>query len=186
MPHIRSFRRLRADRSSLLVIDLQQKLCPAISSADAVVHQIMRLVQATRLLEIPSSATVQYPKGLGSLVGPLSEAFPHPEEKLNFSAAVCRRALDQWSGQGRDQIVIVGIETHVCIMQTVLDLIAEGLRPFVVANAVAARNAVDHEIALLRMRDEGAVITTVEAVLFEWLESANHPQFKSISQIVKT
>lgn len=186
MPHVGSPNRLDALRSALLVIDFQEKLCPTIPAAEAVERQLVRLVEVAHLLNVPAAATVQYPKGLGPLVSSLQEAFPSPEEKLAFSAAVCRDALDGWAADGRDQIVVVGIETHVCVQQTVLDLIAEGQRPFVVADAVAARNDTDHQIALQRMRDNGATITTVEAVMFEWLGTSDRPEFKPISKIIKS
>jgi nicotinamidase-related amidase len=168
------------------VIDVQEKLCPRIRSADAVERQVHRLLRATQLLGIPAAATVQYPQGLGPLLPSLREEFPSPEEKVAFSAAVCREALDRWASDGRDQIVVTGVETHVCVQQTVLDLIAEGLRPFVVAEAVAARHGRDHEVAMERMRDCGATITTVEAVLFEWLSTADRQEFKAVSKIVQS
>ena len=179
-------RLLDKENTGLLIIDVQEKLCPLISTAELVIGQINRLVEVGRLLSIPMAATVQYPRGLGPLVPSLAEAFPAAEEKVAFSAAVCRQALDQWTSQGRDQIVIVGIETHVCVQQTVLDLIAEGLRPFVVADAVAARAVFDHKVALSRMRDHGATIITVESVMFEWLGTADRPEFKAVSKIIKS
>ncbi len=185
MPHVRSPDRLDAARCGLLVIDVQEKLLPAIPSADNVIRQIQRLSEAADLLNIPRAATVQYPKGLGGLERPLAKLYPEPEEKLDFSAAVCRRALDDWADGGRDQIVVTGVETHVCVLQTVLDLIAEGQRPYVVAEAVAARHGRDHETAIDRMRDAGATIITVESVLFEWLSTADHPEFKAISKMIK-
>lgn len=186
MPHVRSPNRLDSSRSGLLVVDLQEKLCPAIRSADNVVRQTLRLIEAANTLGIPTAATVQYPKGLGPLVDSLAEHFPNPEEKLSFSAAVCRQSLDRWISEGRDQIIVVGIETHICVLQTVLDLIAEGLRVFVVAEAVAARHGHDHETGMDRMANEGGTITTVESVLFEWLGTADRPEFKSISKIIKS
>ncbi len=185
MPHVRSPDRLDPSRSALLVIDLQEKLAPLIRSADNVTRQILRLIDAADRLQIPRAATVQYPQGLGPLVKPLSDAFERPEEKQDFSAAVCRDSLDSWSATGRDQIIVTGIETHICVLQTVLDLIAEGQRPYVVAEAVAARHGRDHETAMDRMRDAGATITTVEAVLFEWLGTSAHGEFKAISKMVK-
>ena len=187
MPHVRSPERLDAARCGLLVIDLQEKLVPAIRSADNVVRQTRKLIAAAKLVEVPYAATVQYPQGLGPLVPELAEHFVDPpaEEKRDFSAAVCRGALDVWSEDGRDQIVIAGVETHVCVLQTVLDLIAEGQRPFVVGEAVASRHGRDHETAIDRMRDAGAVVITVESVLFEWLGTAAHPQFKAISGMIK-
>lgn len=185
MPHVASYQRLSASRSSLLVIDLQEKLLPVIPSGDNVLRQALRLTEAAKHLGVPFAATVQYPKGLGPLDASLRDDYPEPEAKLDFSAAVCRNALDPWAADGRDQIVIIGIETHVCVLQTVLDLIAEGMRPFVVAEGVAARHGRDHEIAMDRMRDAGATLITTESVMFEWLGSASHPQFKAISKIVK-
>jgi nicotinamidase-related amidase len=186
MPHVCSPNRLASARSAVLLIDFQEKLCPAIPAADAVERQIIRLISAAKLLAVPAAATVQYPKGLGPLVTSLREDFPEPEEKLDFSAAVCRSALDRWASQGRDQVVIVGIETHVCVQQTVLDLIAEGQRPHVVADAVAARHDCDHNVAIERMRDCGATITTLESVLFEWLATADRPEFKEVSKLIKS
>ena len=189
MPHLPSPHRLSPNRSGLLVIDLQERLVPAIPSGDAVVRQTQRLLQTAKLCNVPSAATLQYPKGLGVLVPPLRQWFENtespPEEKLDFSAAVCRRELETWAAEGRDQIVVVGIETHICILQTVLDLIAEGYFVHVVAEAVAARSRLDHETAMGRMRDAGATLTTVESVMFEWLGTADHPQFKAISDLVK-
>ena len=186
MPHIRSTECLDARRSGLLVIDLQEKLLSVIPSGEAVVLQTRRLLQAARELDVPAAATLQYPKGLGPLAASLAELLPKQEEKLDFSAAVCRASLDDWCDSGRDQIVVVGIETHICVVQTVLDLLAEGLRVFVVAEGVAARHGRDHEIAIDRMRDGGATIMTAESVMYEWLRTADHPKFKAISGLVKS
>ncbi|QDT09315.1 isochorismatase family protein [Stieleria marina] len=186
MPHVRSPLRLHAERSAVLVIDLQQKLVPVIPGGDQLVAIAERLRQASQLLGVPNAATVQYPKGLGGLVSPLAERFPNAEEKLDFSSAVCRGALAQWATEGRDQIVLVGIETHVCVQQTALDLLAEGLRPVIPVDAVGARRELDHDIALQRMRDCGVILTTTESILFEWLSTADRPEFKAVSQLVKS
>ena len=186
MPHSPSPERLDTKRSGLLVVDLQEKLLPAIPSGDAVVSQTRRLLEASSELDVPVASTVQYPQGLGPLDPSIAELVGPPEEKIDFSAAVCRGALDAWIDSGRDQIVICGIETHICILQTTLDLLAESLRVFVVAEAVAARHGQDHELALTRMRDGGASIVTAESVLFEWLVSAEHPKFKTVSNMVKS
>jgi nicotinamidase-related amidase len=186
MPHVSSPHRLGATRSALLVIDFQEKLAPQISSADAIERQILRLVQVAQLLAVPSAATVQYPKGLGPLVPSLRQFFSDPEDKQDFSAAVCRRALDLWARERRDQIVVVGVEAHVCVQQTVLDLLAEGLRPFVVADGIGSRYDSDHQTALKRMRDHGATVTSAESVMFEWLGTSDRPEFKEVSRIVKS
>ncbi|MCO8123771.1 isochorismatase family protein [Stieleria sp. TO1_6] len=181
-----SSQRILATRSAILVVDLQQRLVPAIRSADHVVEMTEMLLQAADLLDIPSAATVQYPQGLGPLVTPLDQRFPHAEEKLDFSAAVCRRELDRWVADGRTQILVCGIETHICVLQTVMDLVEEGLQPIVVAEAVAARGGQEHELAIEQMRSMGVVISSVESVLFQWLRTAQHPQFKAISRLVKS
>ena len=185
MPHRPWPERLTPDRSAVLVVDLQERLVPAIESADHVIEMTDALLRAADLLDVPSAATMQYPKGLGPLVEPFDRRFTDAEEKLDFSAAVCRRDLDRWQQQGRDQILICGIETHICVLQTVMDLIAEGLRPIVVAEAVAARGGWEHELAIEQMQSSGAIISSVESILFQWLGTAKHPHFKAISQIVK-
>jgi len=186
MTHVRSPLRLDTARSAVLVIDLQERLVPVIEQGEAIVRKTERILQAADILAVPSAATVQYPKGLGGFVDPLDQRFSQPEEKLDFSSAVCRVALDQWAAAGRDQIVLVGIETHVCVQQTALDLVAEGLRPLLCIDAVSARNQQDHDYALQRMRDSGVTLTTSESILFEWLSTADRPEFKAISQLVKS
>lgn len=177
--------RLQPDRSAVLVVDLQAKLVPAVPAGPHVVRCTEALLRGAEAMQVPAAATLQYPKGLGPLVGPLDQRFPDAEEKLDFSAAVCRRELDGWIRDGRDQILVCGLETHICILQTVMDLLGEGLQVQVVAEAVAARDGRAHELALEQMRTCGATITSLEAVLFQWLRTAEHPQFKTISRLVK-
>ena len=186
MPHQASTDVLQPHRSAILIIDLQQKLVPVIPSGQDVVAWTQSLLQGADLLDVPSAATVQYPKGLGGLVDPLDQQFPSAQEKLDFSSAVCRTALDRWHHEGRDQILVCGIETHICVLQTVLDLLAEGKQVFIVSEAVAARGGWEHETAMAQMQQQGAIITTVESVFFQWLRSASHPQFKAISKLVKS
>ena len=185
MAHVRSPYLLDPTRCGLLVVDIQEKLMPAIPSSDMVVRQTGRLLRAAQSLEIPTAATVQYPKGLGPLESSLAQQLPQPEEKMDFSAAVCRGALDRWVRAGRDQILVAGIETHICVLQTVLDLLAEEMHVFVVTEAVAARRERDHELALQRMQTAGAVLTTIETTLFELCRTAEHGSFKAISRMVK-
>ncbi|WP_436716725.1 isochorismatase family protein [Roseiconus lacunae] len=186
MPYQASSQRLSVSRSAILVIDLQEKLVPVIPSADHVVQSTEALLMVAELLEIPSAATVQYPKGLGGLVEPLDEWFPEPEEKLDFSASVCRRELDRWIDAGRNQILICGIETHICVLQTVMDLLQESLQPVIVAEAVAAYGGWEHELAIDQMKALGVTITSAESIIYQWLGTAGHPQFKAISKIVKS
>jgi len=185
MPHVESPLRVSATRCGLLIVDLQEKLVPVIPAGESVVKQTRRLIEAAERLNVPFAATVQYPKGLGPLVPAIGELLETAEEKLAFSSAVCRNAIDRWANQARDQIVVCGIETHVCVLQSVLDLIAEGFYVYVVADAVASRSELDERIAIERMTMAGATMITAESVLFEWLGSAAHSEFKAISRMIK-
>lgn len=185
MPHQASPKRLDPARCGLLAVDLQEKLLSAIPSGNEVVRQCHRILDAAEALDVPVAATVQYPRGLGPVESSLAPRLRVAEEKMEFSAAGCRESLETWTAADRDQVVVVGIETHVCVEQTVLDLIAEGKQVFVVAQAVAARHGQDHEWALQRMQRAGAWVTTTEAVLFGWCRTADRPEFKTISRLIK-
>ena len=185
MPHVVSPYRLDPNRSALLLVDLQEKLCPAIMNIEQVIERSRLLTEASDLLSVPRAATVQYPQGLGELVEPIREKYAEAEEKLDFSAAVCRGSIDRWGEGGRDQILIVGIETHICILQTALDLAAEGKQPHIVVDAVSARNLLDHQTGLERMAACGIRLLSLESVLFEWLGNSRHESFRTISGWVK-
>ncbi len=186
MPHVISAMRLDPVRSAVLLVDLQAKLCPAIPEIEEVIKRSQVLTEACDELGIPRAGTVQYPEGLGDLVTPLQSLYQATHAKLDFSAAVCREPIEQWEQQNRDQILLIGIETHICILQTALDLLAEGKQPFVVIDAVASRSKRDHEAGIARMRQIGIQVISLESVLFEWLGSSRHPSFKVISRLVKS
>ncbi|MHC4875620.1 MAG: hydrolase [Planctomycetota bacterium] len=182
----RSHELLSRNDSRLLIIDLQERLVPVIDGGDRVVSNAVRLVSGAGVLGVPVSATEQYPKGLGATVAPLNELLPDRTEKLNFS---CLNSLE-WNSEGSDpesrfKVVIAGVEAHVCVQQTVLDLLAHGFRVYVAADAVGSRSVADREVALQRMALAGAVITTTESVLFEWCEHAGSDEFNAISRLVK-
>lgn len=185
MPHVTSPRRPSETRSGLLVVDLQPRLLAAIPRGDDVVARTRALLRGAEALRVPFAATVQYPRGLGPLESSLETWLPQAEEKMAFTAAACRGSLDAWIDQGRGQVVVAGIETHVCVEQTVLDLVAEGVQVFVAADAVAARHGEDHERALDSMRAAGATVTGTESILFAWCRTADRPEFKTISGIIK-
>jgi len=167
-----------------LIVDVQSKLIRIMLDADATTDACRRLLEAARLLGIPADATEQYPKGLGSTVESLAAHLESPVSKMRFSAVPSLEWMEDVATAQRHQVVVAGIETHVCILQTVLDLIASGFDVHVPADAVTSRKTLDHEIALRRMSAEGATITTWEAVLFEWCETAEAAEFKSISRLV--
>ena len=177
---------LSRDRARLLVVDVQEKLVPAIANAEVVVANCSRLVRAADVLGVESFVTEQYPKGLGGTVSELASQLPEPIEKLRFSsAAAVGWTEENRETESRDQVVVCGIEAHVCVLQTVMDLLAASFQVHVVADAVGSRFQSDRETALNRMRDEGAVVTTTEAVMFELCETAEAAEFKQISAIVR-
>ncbi len=185
-PYAPSPELLSRGASRLLIVDMQQKLLPHIGSADLCLAHCHRLVRGASILEVPVIATEQYPQGLGPTNVELGALVTSPVEKVRFSAA---QALGWTSGNDpepeRDQIVVAGIEAHVCVLQTVLDLLSGGFRVFVVADAIGSRHPFDLEIALRRMADSGAVLTTTESVLFEWCGVAGTPEFRQISALIK-
>ena len=184
-PPERSPQLLSAPSSVLLVVDVQEKLIPLIPHHRRIVWNIQRLLQAAQVLEVPAVGTEQYPKGLGPTVEPLRELLGPVPEKLSFSCAGCEPFLERLDVESRWQVVVAGIETHVCVQQTVLDLLARGFEPYLVADAVGARGELDHQVALRRMEAAGATVTTTESVMFEWCQRAGTPQFKQISQLVR-
>ncbi len=174
-------------QSRLLIVDVQEKLMPHIPVADDLIAHCGKLIRGAGLVGVPVFATEQYAKGLGSTVAELAVLLPDRPDKLRFS---CAEALNWGTAaeqpDGRDQIVIAGIETHVCVLQTAFDLLSFGYRVFIPADAVASRKKLDWQFALRRLSDAGATICTLESVLFEWAEIAGTPEFKAISQLVKS
>ncbi|WP_437186030.1 hydrolase [Planctomicrobium sp. SH668] len=181
----RSSELLSATRSRLLVVDMQERFQSVVPEFDVVLDKCIKLTKGAQLLNVPVSVTEQYPKGLGPTVASLAELVPERVEKLRFSCAECLDWVTQ-SGRldGRDQVVIAGIETHVCMTQTALDLLAAGFNVYLVANTSRSRNPDDHELGLKRMSDAGVRLVTMEMVLFEWVEVAGSATFKQISNLV--
>lgn len=186
--YVRSPELLSRSNSRLLIVDVQERLISHISESTQLVNNCRRLIEGAGILDVPVDATEQYPKGLGGTVAELIDLLPNRPEKLRFSCAEVLEWADCVRSDGtestRDKIVVAGIETHVCVLQTVMDLLAAGFRVFVPADAVSSRSRFDWEIALRRMSDAGATITTTESVLFEWCEVAGTPEFKQISRLV--
>jgi nicotinamidase-related amidase len=171
--------------TALVVIDVQEKLVPVIDRGATVVWNIGRLIRGATFLGIPVVATEQYPRGLGPTVPELATFLGTRPEKLMFSCRECYQLFVQLRAAGKSKLLVSGIEAHVCVQQSVLDLLAEGWRVFVAVDAVGSRFAVDYQTALRRMESAGAVLTTTEAALFEWCEVAGTPEFKQISQLAK-
>ena len=171
----------------LLLIDLQQRLVPVIHDHDAVVARAVRLAEAAQLLDVPIRATEQYPAGLGPTVPPLA-AYPQATlTKTTFSAAADPgfAALLPAGVLGFGQVVVAGCEAHVCVLQTVLDLLGAGRRVVLAADAIGSRDPADKAVAVERARQHGAEIVTSEMVLFEWLRDARHPKFREVQKLLK-
>ncbi|MCB1942649.1 MAG: hydrolase [Candidatus Accumulibacter sp.] len=174
---------IRTDRSVLLLVDLQERLQPAIHEAEKVLEASVWLTRVAQRLAIPVICTEQYPQGLGPTMPALRRLLPDDcvVEKIHFSA-VAEGALFRTAGGDRAQFVVAGTEAHVCVQQTVLDLIAAGRRVFVVDEAVGSRRSADKALALERMRGHGADIVSREMVAFEWLRQAGTDLFRGISR----
>ena len=168
---------LAADRSCLLVIDLQRRLMPAIADADGVLANAARLVTAATRLGVAVTATEQNPDGLGPTVDPVAPLLPTPAvAKTTFAADV---------DPGTGTVVVAGCEAHVCVLQTVLALRAAGRDVAVVADAVGSRATTSRDRALARMRAHGVDVATTEMVLFEWLGSSEHPEFRAVQKLIR-
>ena len=179
------------DKSQLLVIDVQEKLLPAMLDSELVVERCVRLVRAARALEIPVTFSEQYPSGLGPTVAPLREALGYEGsvvEKVEFSCLKSdplRERLHELRRKGRPQVVIGGIEAHVCVTQTAIDLDDQGFEAFVVADAVSSRAKTSRRLALARLLKTGVDVVDSEMVVFEWLGKAGTPEFKELQGLVK-
>jgi nicotinamidase-related amidase len=170
---------LNRERTALVVVDVQEAFRPYASFAE-VARACAKLVRGARILGLPTTATEQYPQGLGHTAPEVGLEDEPRIEKSVFSAA----RAEGFDLDGRTQAVVCGIETHVCVAQTVHDLLEGGVEVHVPADAVGSRHALDHERGLARMERAGAVVTSVEAVLFELLERAGTPEFKSVQRLI--
>ncbi|WP_374466317.1 isochorismatase family protein [Ferrovibrio sp.] len=178
---------LAAPETQLLVIDIQARLLPVMLDGARVMRQAGILLQAARRLAIPALITEQYPQGLGpTMAEVMAEAGDVPVlAKMHFSAASDPAIRSRIEAANRPQIVIAGIEAHVCVLQTALTLREAGRQVAVVVDAVSSRHADSVSVALQRLQAAGAELVTTEMCLFEWLGSAAHPDFKSLSRLIK-
>jgi len=176
---------MSAADTALLVIDVQERLMTKIPGAAALVRNIAFLIDAARLLGLPVLATEQYPKGLGPTVPELASRLPERPDKVAFSCCAIASVVESLHRQARPKVVLAGIEAHVCVLQTGLDLLAQGFRVYLPVDAVASRNALDREMALRRLERADAILTTSETAVFEWVGGAGHAQFKPISALVQ-
>jgi len=175
-------RLLERGRTALVVIDVQEAFAKAVEGFDDVAAQTTILVQGAKTLDLPVLVTEQYPRGLGDTVPKVREALGETPRiaKTVFSAV----RADGFDLQGRDQALVCGIETHVCVNQTVHDLLAGGVEVHVAIDAVGSRTAANRELGLRKMEESGAILTSVETALFELLGAAGTDEFKTIQKLV--
>ncbi|MGH3390886.1 MAG: isochorismatase family protein [Actinomadura sp.] len=175
---------LTAQGAALLLVDLQQRLIPVIHDGTTVVARAARLAEAARLLDVPVCATEQNPAGLGPTVEPLAG---HPQTIVSKTAfcAVDDLSFSALLPPGTGEIVVAGCEAHVCVLQTVLGLLALGHRVLMVADAVGSRDPADRAAALDRVSRHGAEVVTSEMVMFEWLRDSRHPKFRDVQRLIK-
>jgi len=179
--------RILREECAGVIIDVQEKLVPVINNSDEVVAKIKQLVEGLEILEIPLVVTQQYTKGLGDTIDTIKKEFYNFNhlEKISFSCADEKAVMQKIKDIHKKDIIVAGIEAHICILQTVIDLKQRGFNPIVVVDAVGSRNELDKKIALERMAFEGVSLTTVESILFEICRFAGNKKFKEISKLVK-
>lgn len=175
--------RLHAPTSLFCVVDIQERLLAAMPDGKGVVAMATRLAEAARLLGVRGILSEQYPQGLGPTPADLAARLPPAIPKTSFSCRGCE-AFAAAVPADVESVLLCGLETHVCILQTALDLLADGLTVFVAVDAVTSRRPLDHEYGLRRLEASGALLTTSEAVLFEWCRSADNPQFQAVRKLV--
>lgn len=176
--------RVDRDRAALVVVDVQEAFRAAIPAFDRIERAAATLLAAADEVGLPVVVTEQYPRGLGATVERVAERLPagvEPLEKVCFSA----RDAEGFDLAGREQAVVCGVEAHVCVSHTALDLLAAGVEVHVVCDGVGSRSAADRDLALRKLERAGAVLTSVETVIFELVRAAGTPEFKALQGLVK-
>lgn len=176
---------MSAHDTALLVVDVQGKLISLVPGHARLIWNIGRLIDAAQALGLPVLATEQYPQGLGPTVPELAAKLGSIPSKTAFSCGECGGLFADLMQRGVDKLLLTGIEAHVCVQQTALDVMTAGFRVYLAVDALGSRFDVDYQTALRRMDSAGATLTTTEAAMFEWCEKAGTPQFKTISQLVR-
>ncbi|MGC2062716.1 MAG: hydrolase [Thermodesulfovibrionales bacterium] len=178
---------LDRQQSVLVIVDIQERLAAAMAERQSVVANCLHLIELCKMLDIPIILNEQYPKGLGSTVQEIRDALSEyaPHEKVTFSCCGMGTFAGSLKSTGRSKVLLVGMETHVCVLQTCIDLLAKGYVVHAVGDAICSRTRVNYKTALDYMRDAGAAITCTETVLFQLLQKAGTEEFKIISKRIK-
>lgn len=178
---------LNKNNAVLLIVDIQDKLAVVMGERQKVAANCIHLIEAAKLLNIPIVVTEQYPKGLGPTVNEIKEVLPHYEllEKVTFDSCRGDGFLEKIASLRKTHIILAGMETHICVLQTCLGLLGKGYFVHLVGDAVCSRKKADYKTGRKMMCDAGAVITCTETVLFQLLEKAGTPEFREISKRIK-
>lgn len=178
---------LRRENTALLIIDIQEKIFRVMASPEDLIQNIIKLIEGFKIIESPIFITEQYPKGLGETESRIKETLKDivPIQKLSFSCSGAGNLFETLEYKNIKQVTITGIESHVCVQQSALDLLANGFQVSLAADACSSRKELDYNIALERMRTSGVIVTTTEAILFELLNVCGTEEFKKILQVVK-
>ena len=179
--------RINRARAGLVIVDMQEHLLPVMAEPERVVQNVVRLARAATLLSLPVFSTEQYRKGLGPTVLEVAEAIPGfaPIEKLSFSVCGAPGFTAGLEYHRISDIILCGVEAHVCVLQSCLDLLEQKLHVFAVADATSSRTLENHQHGLARMRETGAVIVSMEMIVFELLQRAGTDEFRKILPLVK-
>lgn len=181
------YMRIRLEDACCVAVDYQEKFMPVIAERERLLANSGRLLKGMQILEVPVFITTQYAKGLGATVQEITEAVGDAEtfDKKSFSIYGDAAVQNHLKALGRKQVILCGIEAHICVMQSALELLDAGYEPVLVEDCISARSLNDKDVAMLRARAEGVTVTTYEALLFELMQSAEHGKFRQISNLVK-
>jgi nicotinamidase-related amidase len=179
---------LRLGETAFLIIDVQEAFRNSIVQSSEIIRRIIVFARAAELLKVPVVVTEQYPKGLGKTVHEIAEVLPDKTEiieKTTFSSCGARQFVEKLERIGARQIVVAGIEAHVCVNQTVHDLLENGFQVHLLADCISSRHAENMGIALAKMQQSGAILSSVEMALFELMRDSKHEQFKAVQKLIK-
>ena len=178
---------LDRQETALVIVDIQERLAAAMTERQNVVANCLHLIELCKILDIPIILNEQYPKGLGPTVQEIKDALGEyaPHEKVTFSCCGMGTFAESLKSTGRSKVLLVGMETHVCVLQTCIDLMVKGYVVHAVSDAICSRTIDNYKTALEYMRDAGAVVTCTETILFQLLEKAGTDEFKTISKRIK-
>jgi len=182
------YQRLSPENSLLVIVDVQERLLPAVLQQQQIIFNVRRLLEAAQTIDVPVVVTEQYPQGLGNTVQELVPYIPAGTAilpKKSFSIYDDERIRTEIDNHRRSQIILCGVEAHVCVQQSAFDLLRAGHEVYIVVDAIGSRFAENRDTALRRFESAGMALTTTESLLFEWCRTAEHPQFKLFSRLAK-